>query len=139
MRRFFDKLNSVPRVLVAALVLAIGVNTYSIAQQFVFNNPVIVGHFINGGSGTALQPVGTGCTIAAGSADTDGSCTASAASGSIVFATAFSTPPFCVIADQSATSTVSMPVYSVSASTITLTTIISTHVLNWHCAARVGG
>lgn len=84
-------------------------------------------------------PVGVGCTIVAGATDTAGTCTASAASGSLTFATAFNSAPTCVVWDQSATSTVSMPVYTVSASAITLTTIISTHVLGWICFGKTGG
>lgn len=101
------------------------------------NNSVYQGHLNAAPIGVA--PTGSGCTVAVGSTDTDGSCTASAASGSLTFATPFNQAPFCSVTDSSATSTVSMPVYSVSASSITLTTIISTHVLFWHCTGKNGG
>lgn len=101
------------------------------------NNSTYQGH-INSAP-LANPPALTGCTIVAGSTDADGSCTASAASGSITFSNAFNQAPFCSVIDASATSTVSMPVYSVSTTAITLTTIISTHVLYWHCTGRNGG
>jgi hypothetical protein len=101
------------------------------------NNSVYQGHL--NAAPINVAPTGSGCTIAAGSTDTDFSCTASAASGSITFATAWNVAPFCTITDASATSTVSMPVYSVSTTAITLTTIISTHVLYGHCTGKNGG
>lgn len=108
------------------------------AQQFTLPpNSTYQGHFNSAPS--AGPPTGAGCTIATGSTDTDGSCTASAASGSITFATPFNQSPFCSVIDASATSTVSMPVYTVSTTTITLSTIISTHVLFWHCTGKNGG
>lgn len=107
-------------------------------QSFILpNNSTYQGHL--NAAPISAAPTGSGCTIAAGSTDTDGSCTASAASGSITFATAWVQAPFCSIVDASATSTVSMPVYTVSNTAITLTTIISTHVLFWHCAGKNGG
>lgn len=125
-----------------ALSLAIAaVGTKLVAQQGFtsVNNLILLGHFFNGGSGTAAVPVGASCTIVAGSSDTDGSCTTSGASGSITFAVPYTTAPFCAVVDASATSTVSMPVYTVSATAITLSTIITAHLLFWHCAARIGG
>lgn len=123
------------------LVCALTGGTIALAQQpgFQLFNPTVSGHFINGGSGGAAAPVLSGCTAVGPVSDTDGECTASAASGSITFATAFATAPYCIVADASATSTVSMPVYTVSTTAITLSTIISTHNLYWHCASRVGG
>ena len=110
------------------------------AQGFTLpNGSVALDHLIAAPAPGKAAPVGTGCTIAAGSTDDAGSCTASAASGSITFATAYASAPFCTVVDASATSTVSMPVYTVAASAITLSTIISTHVLYWTCRAKTGG
>ncbi len=81
----------------------------------------------------ATPPTAVGCTIDAGSTDMVGKCTASAASGSITFSRTFAVAPYCMVVDASATSTVSMPVYTVSATAITLSTIISTHVLYYWC------
>lgn len=76
-------------------------------------------------------PTATGCTLAAGSTDADGTCTASAASGAIVFKkTDAVNAPFCIVSDASATP---ISVYTVTALQITLTTITSTHVLRYHC------
>lgn len=108
-----------------------------IAQVFTLpNNTQLLGHLI---SGAATPPVGTGCTIIAGSSDTDGECTTSATSGTIVFGAAYVSAPSCTVTDKSATSTVSMPVYTTTTTQITLTTIISAHGLVWHCAAKIGG
>lgn len=77
------------------------------------------------------EPTATGCTLTAGSTDADGTCTASAASGTIVFHnTGLTNPPFCLLVDASATP---VAVYTVTALQITLTTITSTHVLRYHC------
>lgn len=140
MRKWFQKTRDAlaGAVFAAAFCGIIGGAVAQVAANFLLINPVLQGHFINGGSGTAAVPVGTGCTILAASSDTDGSCTASAASGSIAFAQSYTVAPICSVVDASATSTVSMPVYSVTTTGITLTTIISTHVLYWHCAARIG-
>ena len=109
-------------------------------------NSVYQGHILAAPSTPGTPPTGVGCTVAAGSTDSDGKCTASAASGSLTFTgqrpdgtTGYFTAPFCMITDASATSTVSMPVYTVSATAITLTTIISGHVLFWHCTGLNGG
>lgn len=110
------------------------------AQGFTLpDNSVQQGHFVAVPALGKAAPVGVGCTIAAGSTDTVGKCTASAASGSITFATPYNSAPVCNLVDQSATSTVSMPVYTVSTTAITLSTIISTHVLSWRCDALTGG
>jgi hypothetical protein len=91
-------------------------------------------------------PTGVGCTIAAGSTDLSGTCATTAASGSITFTSkrpdgtvGFVVAPTCLITDATATSTVSMPVYTVSATAITLSTIITAHTLHWLCMAKTGG
>ena len=121
----------------AAIAALLGWSSVSaLAQGFVIpNNAQLSGHL----NGAGVPPVGTGCTIAAGSTDTAGSCTASAASGSIAFANAYAQAPNCLVTDGSATSTVSMPVYTTTTAQITLTTIISTHVLYWFCVGKPGG
>lgn len=93
-----------------------------------------------GGHVTASGPIPTlvGCTIVAGSTDTAGSCTTTATSGSITFGRTFTLAPACLVVDASATSTVSMPVYTVSATAITLSTIISGHILFWFCPGKIG-
>lgn len=133
----FEKLSNFARRNWFALSLACAVGAIPAIGQ-VFTAPpnfTLGGHYVASGN----PPTGTGCTIAAGSSDTDGSCTASATSGSIAFATAYLVAPTCLVTDGSATSTVSMPVYTTTTSQITLTTIISTHVLYWHCAGKIGG
>lgn len=137
MNRLFASVSAV--ALIAALCAAPAQAQFSNQQPQTIANPVVGGHLGNAGSGSTAVPVVAGGTIVAGSSDTDGSETTSAASGSITFAVPYVTAPFCEVVDTSATSTVSMPVYTVSATAITLSTIITAHVLNWHCAARVGG
>lgn len=129
-------------MITAALALLASLGLYerqAIGQAigFVLTNPIIQGHYSN--ALTGAPPTMTGCTILNGSTDTDWSCTATAASGTVTFGTSYLTAPICTVTDASATSTVSMPVYSVSASAITLSTIISTHVLYGHCAGKIGG
>lgn len=129
MRNFWNRTTT----LLAAGLLALGIGAIAYSQGFqIPNNSAIIGHL----GVTGNVPVGTGCTIVAGSTDTAGSCTASAASGSVAFATAYAIAPFCLVTDGSATSTVSMPVYTTTTAQITLSTIISTHVLYWFCAAK---
>lgn len=120
-------------------IAGIGGSLYAQQGFTTISNLIVLGHFFNGGSGTAAVPVGSSCTIVSGSSDTDGSCATTGASGSITFAVAYATAPFCSVVDATATSTVSMPVYTVSTTVITLSTIITAHTLFWHCAARVGG
>lgn len=80
-------------------------------------------------------PVGTGCTIAAGSTDQAGTCTATAAAGSIAFTKTYNSQPFCVVVDQSATP---VAVYTQTTAQITLTTITSGHIYTWNCMGRSG-
>lgn len=93
----------------------------------------IQGHINAATQAGATPPTAVGCTIDPGSTDVVGKCTASAASGSITFSRTFAVAPYCMVVDASATSTVSMPVYTVSATAITLSTIISAHVLYYWC------
>lgn len=82
-------------------------------------------------------PTAVGCTIAANATDMMGLCTTSAASGSITFSRTYTAAPVCLIVDADATSTVSMPVYTVSATAITLTTIITAHKLFYFCLGTI--
>lgn len=117
----------------AVLLLAImALLTFSVSQpvaQFILTNPVVVG-MIN--SQSAL-PIGTGCTIAAGSTDLAGSCTTSSTSGSIAFATAKQVAPSCIVQDSTATPVF---VYTTTTAQITLTTVTSAHVLFWLCIGK---
>lgn len=82
------------------------------------------------------QPTATGCTIASGSTDADGTCTATAAAGAIVFwKTTMVNPPFCILSDASATP---IAVYTVTVLQITLTTLTSGHVYRYHCVQQAG-
>ncbi len=121
MRNIFRSL-----ALVAALALA---PSLALAQGFVATDGTLNGHTKAAG----LVPVAVGCTLTANSNDQAGLCTTSAASGSITFSRTWGVAPFCMIIDADATSTVSMPVYTVSATVITLTTIITAHKLFYWC------
>lgn len=105
-----------------------------VASQVFFlpNNAAVIGH-LNGSSG---PPVGTGCTMVAGSTDFAGSCTTSATSGSIAFAAAYTAAPSCLVVDATATP---VAVYTTTTTQITLTTVTSAHVLYWTCIGKVGG
>lgn len=133
------KLLSLSRTVAVGLFVGLGIGGLAVAQLGPFINPVVIGHLIFGGSGGAQIPVGAGCTIAQGATDAAGQCVASATSGTITFGVPFVRAPFCLVVDASATSTVSMPVYTVSNTAITLGTIISTHLLIWSCSGQPGG
>lgn len=98
----------------------------------------IIGHwsFLQGGTGVA--PVGTTCTIAAGSTDAIGSCATTGATATVTFNRTWGVAPNCLVVDASATSTVSMPVYTVSATAITFSTVITAHTLFWVCGGKTG-
>lgn len=104
------------------------------------HNVTVLGHLNSGqntvGTATGAAPVGTGCTITAGSTDTVGACVATAASGSIAFNTAYLASPLCTLVDTAATP---IAVYSVTTAQITLTTITSGHAYVWTCFGKVGG
>lgn len=131
--KFLDTL----KVHVSALAIAAFACSPLHAQGFnIPDGSSIQGHVKTVPQAGAVPPTAVGCTIAAGATDFAGTCTASAASGSITFARTYGTAPACVVWDQSATSTVSMPVYTVSATAITLTTIINAHVLGYICMGQ---
>lgn len=127
--------------LAAAAALLLSCSS-ALAQQFTLPpNSAVSGHII---SQDVAPPTGTNCAVAAGSTDTDGSCTTSSTSGAIVFggrspanAVGYITAPNCVVVDASSTTV--PPTYTVTNLQITLTTIITAHVLRWHCAGINGG
>ncbi len=141
MKKFRDRFLAA----IAALALACMPLAAHAQQGFTLPpNSAISGH--QSVSQAEAAPTGVGCTIAAGSTDLVGHCTASATSGSITFTSkgptgtvGFLTAPSCLVVDASATSTVSMPVYTVSTTAITLSTIISAHLLEWVCFPPQGG
>lgn len=138
--KFLEDVRSLLAAGMLAIALMCGASPDVLAQGFTLpDGTVQQGHISAVQTINKTPPVGVGCTIAANATDTSGNCTASAASGTITFATPYNSAPTCAVWDQSATSTVSMPVYTVSASVITLSTIISTHVLGWRCDAKAGG
>lgn len=131
--RFWNKLGSLGRMVALAAVAGLCAGLPVASQVFFLpNNAAVSGHLNNAGG----PPVGTGCTIAAGSSDFSGSCLTTATSGSIVFAAAYLTAPDCVLVDRDATP---VAVYASTVSQITLTTVTSGHNLYWICAGRVGG
>lgn len=134
--KFFESLKSALQAAAVSLSIAASIFAPVAAVAQGFNIPdgsSIQGHIRSGQQQGAPPPVAVGCTIDPAASDMIGTCTASAASGSITFNRTYTTAPKCIVWDQSATSTVSMPVYSVSATAITLTTIISTHILGYLC------
>jgi len=104
------------------------------------DNSVQVGHLTVVPSAGKTAPVGVGCTVAVGSSDGAGTCTASAASGSLTFQVPFNVAPTCLLIDENAAGGAGgVPVYAVSTTAITLTTIVSTHIMHWFCVAKTGG
>lgn len=113
---------------------ALGAIAYGQAG-FTLVSPIVIGHYINGGP----PPTGTGCTITAGSTDTDGECATTATSGSIAFTTAYVVVPSCIVVDKTSAATVPQLTYTTTIAQITLTTATSAHGLVWHCASKQGG
>lgn len=126
--RFFDRFP----MLALAFVLAFS-PVAAMAQGFTLpDGSTIQGHARITG---AVPPTATGCTMDANATDLFGSCTTSSTSGSITFGRTWTTAPKCIIVDTtSAGGAGTVPVYSVSATAITLTTIVSAHILVWFCA-----
>jgi hypothetical protein len=129
----------VGNAIAAASFIALAWGGLAIAQQQGFSaiNPILIGHFMNAGSGSAAVPTYTNCALLGTPSDTDGACTTSSTSGAIIFAQAYATAPYCVVADASSTTV--PPTYTTTTTQITLSTIITAHVLFWHCASRTGG
>lgn len=133
MRAFFEAMSHRLAALAVALALAVSPGVAFAAGFTLPDNSSIQGHINALGAAGATPPTAAGCTIGAGSTDVAGTCVTSGASGSITFQRSFVAAPSCLVVDASATSTVSMPVYTVSATAITLSTIITAHTLYYLC------
>lgn len=114
-----------------ALALAFSFAVPAHAQIQLQDGAAFLGHAVVSGA----PPVGTGCTITAGSTDMAGSCLTTAAAGSIAFSKAFATLPWCILQDGTATP---LTVYVTTVAQITLTTVTSGHTLYWICLGRTG-
>ena len=97
------------------------------------NNSVYQGHFNS--APASAPPTTSNCTLAAGSTDTDGSCTATSGAPSITFGVAWNQTPFCLVQDASATPAV---VYTLSTTAINITGTTA-HVYYYHCTGKNGG
>jgi hypothetical protein len=127
------------RRLLSAVAVAVALLTPAgaFAQGFMLpDGSAVQGHVRASGAVGAAPPTAVGCTINAAATDVAGLCTTTATSGSITFQRTWGAAPFCLIADADAVSATSMPVYTVSATAITLTTVISAHKLFYFC---IGG
>jgi hypothetical protein len=137
MRAFFAFLNAQVAALAVTVALALSPGA-AFAQGFTLpDNSAVQGHVRVAPQLGAAPPVAVGCAIAANATDLAGLCTTSAAAGSITFSRTYVAPPVCLVVDADATSTVSMPVYTVSATAITLTTIITAHKLFYLCLGTI--
>lgn len=126
MRNFWNAI----RVYAVAAAIALSCSSLvAVGQGFYFSDIFLSRHLNMQGT----PPVGVGCTIIAQSSDTSGSCTATAASGTITFASAYAQAPSCLLVDQSATP---IAVWTESATVLTLTTLTSGHLYRWLCTAR---
>lgn len=104
------------------------------AQGFTLpDGSVLQGHVKAAPQPGAVPPVAVGCTIDAQSTDFAGKCVTSSTSGSITFNRTFAVAPFCLITDATSVSATSMPIYTVSATAITLSTVITAHTLFYLC------
>lgn len=119
---------------IGAAVAALALSPIAASAQFVLPpGSTYQGHFNSAPAGA--PPATTNCTLAAGSTDTDGSCTATSGAPVVTFASAWNTAPFCTVIDSSATPAF---VYTVSTTAITITGTTA-HVYYYHCAGRNGG
>lgn len=113
------------------------VASMAVAQVFNLPDPLnISGHVAYFQPGPV--PVITTGTLVAGSTDAEGSFATTGATATVTFGRTWAVAPFCSVVDASATSTVSMPVYTVTATAITFATVITAHTLFWHCAGKTG-
>lgn len=117
-------------VFVAAAMAMVPLPT---SAQFIIPDGTNLGGHLNAQGNV---PVGTNCTIAAGSTDTAGSCTTTNTSGSIAFARAFTAAPTCLLVDSTATP---VAVYTTTTAQITLTSVTNAHVLFWFCIGKGPG
>lgn len=108
----------------------------ALAQFTIPDLTTVVGHIAS--AAPAAIPTGTTCTIAAGSSDFSGNCATTGATATVTFGRSWGVAPNCLVVDATATSTVSMPVYTVSATAITFTTVITAHTLRWNCVGIAG-
>lgn len=132
--KFFENVRDLLAAGMLAVALMCGASPDVLAQGYTLpDGGAIQGHVKAQGALGAAPPTAVGCTIAPNATDMLGLCTTSASSGSITFQRTFAAPPVCLVVDADATSTVSMPVYTVSATAITLTTIITAHKLFYWC------
>jgi hypothetical protein len=129
-----------------ALSAAIGVTggiagMAALAQQpgMSLINATLIGHLINGGSGTTAQPTLTNCTAAGPISDTDGQCTATSTTITVTFAQPWATAPYCIAVDATSAATVPQFTYTTSTTALTVSTMTSGHTAVWHCGSRIGG
>lgn len=111
----------------------------AVAQGFTLpNNTVVQGH-LNAAPipGAVGLPVGTTCTIVAGSSDSLGSCTTTSTAAVVTFGTAFVGVPRCIVTDSTANAATTA--YTISATAITFSVVINAHLLTWFCVGQVGG
>lgn len=102
------------------------------------NNTVAQGHLLASPvPGAVGLPVGTSCTIVAGSSDSVGSCTTTSTTSTVTFGTAFLTAPRCLVTDSTANA--ATIAYTISTTAITFSVVINAHLMTWFCVGQVGG
>jgi len=123
------------RKFILSCAIALGLVGAADAQSFNLpNNSTVTGHLVAGGGN---PPVGTTCTMAAGSTDSFGACTTTSTSGAITFNVPWITAPNCSVTDSTANAATNA--YTVSTTAITLGTVTSGHLLQYICIGKVGG
>lgn len=109
------------------------------AQGFTLpNNSVVQGH-LNASpvQGAAGLPVGTTCTITAGSSDSVGSCLTTSTAAVVTFGTAFVGVPRCIVTDS--TVNAATTAYTITNTAITFSVVTNANLLTWFCVGQVGG
>ncbi len=106
------------------------------AQGFTLPNGTVAnGHLNVAGSPPVVSSCGSGPTVTAGSTDLAGSVTVKQSSCVITFAATYTNAPWCIVRDQTTSSTGFA--YSVSATAITISGgLTSNDVVNYICLGR---
>lgn len=120
----------------AFFILALLVFVLSPASVFAQGFTLPDGSQIQGHAriGQAVAVTGTNCTITAGSSDVAGSCTTTSTTATVTFGRTWGTAPTCLVVDTtSAGGAGTIPVYTVSATAMTFSTVVNAHILAWLC------
>jgi hypothetical protein len=136
---------SIKSALTAKVVLLTGIAAFSFlgndpvkAQSVLQDGTAVAGHLVTSPPPAGGPPVGTSCTMVAGSTDTMGQCAATATSAvAVIFNKPFAKAPFCVVLDHTTASGNAL-VTEPTTTTFVMGTTVSGDKISWHCEGQVG-